>query len=188
MNRAIIGPLGGWPTQHFYERAEGVCSVALPADRQNHEDWRIDGCGVGNWSAGQKTLQARTPTRSVLREGGNRTLIDRRRRPTSARWTIDQVNRRVGTCPSADLRRLCGSQEGLLVVTQVARLAYRQIKPRIGGVVLAGKHALLSGVRSEDIRLTARAAWRPGFPPGPLHGTRTDRLHKDARNLRTRPC
>jgi alpha-ketoglutarate-dependent taurine dioxygenase len=38
-------------------------------------------------------------------------------------------------------------------MTQGVSLAYRQIKPQIGGVVLVGKDALLSGAYSVDIRL-----------------------------------
>ena len=39
-----------------------------------------------------------------------------------------------------------------MTVTESTRLAYRQIKPQIGGVIGAEKNALLSGVHSEDIR------------------------------------
>ena len=39
-----------------------------------------------------------------------------------------------------------------MTVTETPRLAYRQIKPLIGGVIGAEKNALLSGVHAEDIR------------------------------------
>jgi alpha-ketoglutarate-dependent taurine dioxygenase len=60
------------------------------------------------------------------------------------------------------------------VLTQNTRLAYRQIKPQIGGVVLAEKHALLSGVHADDIRLLLEQLGVLVFPQ--VHFTEQDQI------------